>query len=168
MYMAWDEHQARHFREMPNEDGATKEMRPSLLVETFQTATNAMRSSSVRWCAIAVVFAACCIPPVHSAADKTIRGRHVDVGPIAAVQCNVTTFGAKGDGVTDDTKAIQAAFDHCGGSGGGTVVIPAPKTFLIFSIHFTASNQELHIEEGARLLRSDDVKAWGNLAKHGG
>ena len=70
-------------------------------------------------------------------------------------------------GKSDDTVHVQAAFDHCGQSGGGTVVIPAPKTFLIFSVHFTASNQELHIEEGARLLGSDDVKAWGNLAKHG-
>ena len=92
---------------------------------------------------------------------KTIRGRYVDVGPIVPVQCDVTNFGAKGDGVADDTKAVQAAFDQCGQSGGGTVVIPAPKTFLIFSVRFTASYQELRIEEGARLLGSDDVQAWG-------
>ena len=98
---------------------------------------------------------------------KTIRGRYVDVGPIVPVQCDVTNFGAKGDGVADDTKAVQAAFDQCGQSGGGTVVIPAPKTFLIFSVRFTASYQELRIEEGARLLGSDDVQAWGNLADSG-
>jgi hypothetical protein len=45
---------------------------------------------------------------------------------------NVLDFGATGDGVTDDTAAIQAALDACGTSGGivyfpaGTYIITAP------------------------------------------
>ena len=38
--------------------------------------------------------------------------------------------------------------------------MPAPKTFLIYSVHFTSSNQELRIEAGATLLGSDDIKGW--------
>lgn len=37
---------------------------------------------------------------------------------------NVKSYGAKGDGVADDTDAIQAAIDACCNAGGGTVFIP--------------------------------------------
>ena len=43
---------------------------------------------------------------------------------------NVTSFGAYGDGVHNDTNAIQAALDAANAAGGGTVVMPA-GTFLV-------------------------------------
>lgn len=44
--------------------------------------------------------------------------------PLGAATFNVRDLGAKGDGATLDTAAIQKAFDACNGSG-GTVVFPA-------------------------------------------
>lgn len=48
--------------------------------------------------------------------------------PLNRLQINVVSFGAKGDGKTDDTDAIQAAIDFA--ANGGTVVIPR-GTFLV-------------------------------------
>lgn len=39
-------------------------------------------------------------------------------------EINVRDFGAKGDGITDDTVAIQAAIDSIGASDGGSVQVP--------------------------------------------
>ena len=43
---------------------------------------------------------------------------------------NVKNFGAKGDGVTGDAAAIQAALTACGNAGGGVVNLPPGKYVL--------------------------------------
>ena len=43
---------------------------------------------------------------------------------------NVKSFGAVGNGVTDDTAAIQAAIDACAAAGGGSVYVP-PGVYLL-------------------------------------
>lgn len=44
-------------------------------------------------------------------------------------------FGARGDGITDDTTAIQAAFDAARGGTGGTVYFP-PGTYIAAGLTF--------------------------------
>jgi polygalacturonase len=63
---------------------------------------------------------------------------------------DVTEFGATGNGVAFDGRAIQRAIDAAAGAGGGTVVVPAGR-FLSGSI-VLRSDITLHLEAGAVLL----------------
>jgi hypothetical protein len=53
--------------------------------------------------------------------------------PSVAGNVDVSAFGAKGDGVTDDTAAIQKAVDSAAAGGGGVVTVP-PGTYLVKGI----------------------------------
>ena len=67
---------------------------------------------------------------------------------------NIRDFGAKGDGKTIDTAALQAAIDACNKDQGGTVLVPA-GTFVIGTTEMK-SNVTLHIAAGGTLLGSAD------------
>ncbi|HEV2275374.1 MAG TPA: glycosyl hydrolase family 28 protein [Acidobacteriaceae bacterium] len=71
---------------------------------------------------------------------------------------SVRAYGAKGDGVTLDTRAVQAAVDACHQDGGGTVLIPAGD-FLIGTVELK-SNVTLHIAAQGKLLGSADGKQY--------
>jgi polygalacturonase len=72
----------------------------------------------------------------------------------AAATCNPRDFGAKADGVTKDTAAIQKAIDTCAAKGGGTVRLNA-GTYLSAPI-VLKSNIALQLDKGATLLGSPD------------
>lgn len=55
---------------------------------------------------------------------------------------NVKEYGAVGDGVTDDSTAIQSAIDYVGGLGGGTVYLPV-GVYLIGNTLSVSSNIEI-------------------------
>ena len=73
---------------------------------------------------------------------------------------NVRDFGAKGDGATKDTAAIQRAVDAALAAGGGRVVLPA-GIYLSGTV-WLKSGVELHLEKGTTLKGSterDDYNA---------
>lgn len=65
----------------------------------------------------------------------------------------VTEFGAKGDGVSDDTPAIQEAIDRCSAAGGGRVILEAGHTFISRTLTLK-SHVDFHLESGAMLKAS--------------
>lgn len=67
-------------------------------------------------------------------------------------------FGAKGDGVTLDTKAIQSAIDHCAGNGGGQVLLPSGQ-FLSGTIRLR-SGVTLNLEPGAKLVATTNLSEY--------
>ncbi len=71
---------------------------------------------------------------------------------------NVRDHGAKGDGKTLDTAAIQSAIDKCYNDQGGTVLIPSGD-FLSGTLELK-SNVTLHIAASGKLLGSPERKDY--------
>jgi len=66
---------------------------------------------------------------------------------------DVRTFGAKGDGTTLDTAAINKAIDAAAAAGGGTVFFPSGN-YLSVSIHLK-SNIALYLDHGAVIVAAN-------------
>jgi len=73
---------------------------------------------------------------------------------------DVRSFGAKGDGKTLDTGAIQKAIDECSKTG-GTVHLP-PGTYLSGTL-VLKSNVMLHVSQGAILLGSTKISDYKKI-----
>lgn len=92
------------------------------------------------------------------------KNLHVLVALAAAISCSpsqtydVTRFGAKGDGVTDDAAAIQRAVDRAAVTG-GTVLFPAGKTFLSGPVELKGC-VDYKLGEGAVLLANPDESVY--------
>jgi len=71
---------------------------------------------------------------------------------LGAATYNVKAFGAKGDGKTVDTTAIQAAIDACNRDKGGIVLIPAGD-FISGTLEIK-SNVTIHLSAQGKLLGS--------------
>lgn len=66
------------------------------------------------------------VTTLSGAAGDMIQDNFVELGNrTEGRRFNVRSYGAVGDGTTDDQEAIQAAIDACATAGGGEVYIPA-------------------------------------------
>lgn len=86
---------------------------------------------------------------LHQAQGQETAAPELDEG---ARIYNVRAYGARGDGESLDTAAVQKAIDACTAAGGGTVLVPA-GTFLIGSVELK-SNVTLQIAAAGKLLGS--------------
>jgi hypothetical protein len=77
---------------------------------------------------------------------------------IGARVYNIRDFGAKGDGVTLDTAALQSAIDACNKDQGGMVLVPA-GVFVIGTVEMK-SNVTLRIAAGGKLFGTSDGKQY--------
>ena len=85
---------------------------------------------------------------------------------LPAKDFSVRDFGAKGDGMADDTAAVQHTIDACAAAGGGRVVVE--KGVYRIRPVMLASDIDLHLAGGAKLLGSGDWRDYpnrGNLKK---
>ena len=87
-----------------------------------------------------------------------VAAQDIPLPTIPTTVFNITNYGAVGDGKTLNTVAIQKAIDACAAAGGGTVLVPAGK--FIFGPIILTSSLNLHLDKGAMLLISDDLKNY--------
>lgn len=71
-------------------------------------------------------------------------------------QYDITSYGAFGDATTLNTAAIQKAIDDCNHNG----MVYIPKGTYVSGAIYLKSNMTLHLEEGAKLLGSSDIKDY--------
>jgi polygalacturonase len=102
----------------------------------------ASRSSSPRKILLAVMMCAalCCVAEMKA----------------AVVVCDVKTLGAKGDGQSKDTAAIQQAIDMCSHAKSGGTVHFAAGTYVSAPLDWK-SHVRLQLDAGAKLLGSPDM-----------
>jgi polygalacturonase len=84
--------------------------------------------------------------PVHASYSKKAQVRTTP----KLTYYDVQSFGAKGDGVTIDSPAINAAITTAASVGGGTVVFPA-GVYASYSIRLK-SNVALFLQQGCTIL----------------
>ena len=104
-----------------------------------------------------VAIAALLVSPAQAADIKP------NLPKIPAHTFNVRDLGAKGDGTTNDTAAIQSAIDAAAKAGGGLVEFPA-GVYPSGPLHL-ASALDLHLASGATLLMLPLDKYPGGTAR---
>jgi polygalacturonase len=72
--------------------------------------------------------------------------------------CTITSYGAVGDGKTDNTAAFKSAIADCSSKGGGHVVVPS-GTFVSGAVQLL-SNIDLHLSSGATISFSGDKSKY--------
>ena len=107
------------------------------MIQVVRTSTAAPRRKTLTLLLIACCAFACCATAAH-----------------ATRVCNVQAYGAKANGTTMDTQAIQHAIDACAAKGGGIVRLSA-GTYLTGPI-MLKSHITLDVEKGATLLGSQN------------
>ena len=87
-----------------------------------------------------------------------VRAQDIPLPEIPPASFNIVNYGAVGDGKALNTVAIQKTIDACAAAGGGTVLVPAGN--FVFGPITLASRVNLHLDQGATLLISDDLATY--------
>ncbi|GLJ05361.1 hypothetical protein SUGI_0016840 [Cryptomeria japonica] len=74
---------------------------------------------------------------------------------------DVTTYGAKGDGVTDDTEAFQAAWTSACEQNSSTLLIPADYNFLVGPLTFSGPcNSNVLFKVDGNVIAPVNPRSW--------
>jgi len=90
-----------------------------------------------------------------------------DIGAAPVTVANVVSFGAKGDGTTNDTVAIQAAIDSIDSSRGGTVFFPTPINYYLRGILTIEGKTNFTLDGNNALQKLDTLVNHANIVLSG-
>src|SRR5256885_552473 len=94
-----------------------------------------------------------------AAANQIVAETEAAMPTFADTTFDVTTFGAKGDGKTDNTAAFAKAIAACSANpGGGHVVVPS-GTYVTGAVYLK-SNVDFHLNSAATLKFSGDASKF--------
>ncbi|WIT26791.1 hypothetical protein [Bacillus phage SPO1L5] len=93
-------------------------------------------------------------------------GRHIMQEDVNVV--SVTSMGAKGDGVTDDTQAFIDALQYLKSLGGGILEVPAKKTSYIMDGHAVLVDNVAIRSDGAVIEKTTSSEAYYTFISLGG
>lgn len=122
----------------------------NLTSQTIKTVNDAINNTAVEGGVLADTFVTVTANGTGAVARTQ---REVNADSVSA-----KAFGAKGNGVADDTLAIQAAIDHVNSIGGGTVTVPDGTYMIKADNPDSLSSHYLHDEGGIALKDNVHLK----------
>ena len=111
-----------------------------------------------------IIFTACCAASALSAGAQGTGGFSWSNLPTAKMPTfktdtlTITKYGAKPDGISLNTEAINAAINACSNKGGGVVVIP--QGLWLTGPIVLKSNVNLHVDRAALVLFTTDKSQY--------
>lgn len=107
-----------------------------------------MTSIPVNWGNLSQPAAVGPMPPAY---ESTLRS--------VETAFNVASFGARGDGVTDDTAAIQAAINACVAAGGG--IVSFPPGIYVTSAALVIPGNNVRLQGAGAVAGNTNAARWG-------
>ncbi|XP_047962057.1 polygalacturonase At1g48100-like [Salvia hispanica] len=106
-------------------------------------------------------------PPPVASKDHGSEGEVLDGNDTSSVTksstFSVLSYGAKGDGVADDTNAFEEAWADACKVQGSTVLIPSGSVFLVKLVAFSGPNCQSNIvfQLDGKIIAPTNSGAWG-------
>jgi len=134
------------------------------LMDVYSACQTHVLRGFLRWL-VPAIFLAWHLDPAHGQTNQTgeqdfarpmpqVREVPVHMGEPPSPIFDPRHFGAKADGITFDTVALQQAIDACAGSGGSVVLTPGQYVSAPLTLR---GRMTLFLEKGAVLLGSTNL-----------
>ena len=123
-----------------------------------RTGTRMARTAALTLLVLGAAFVSANRPQPGSSTPGWVRLAGARTAPAGKKVFSANNYGAVGDSLTLNTRAIQEAIDACARAGGGVVVL-RPGSYVTGSV-FIKSNVMLRIDKGVTLLGSEHLSDY--------